>query len=104
MVMWQIPEEFFDLEKVEKNEPITTEIRDAEGDMVWRMAKVVVSDKQMEGAEPGSIVGSQSGIRDKGKWYIKLLEELSDEESEESRIKSYTEEDITGDFAKKFGR
>jgi hypothetical protein len=64
----------------------------------------MVSDKKMEGAEPGSIVGSQSGIRDKGKWYIKLLEELSDEESEESRIKGYTEEDITGDYAKKFGR
>jgi hypothetical protein len=61
MVMWEIPEEFFDLEKVENNEPITTEIRDAEGDMVWRLAKVMVSDK-------------------------------------------YTEEDITGDYAKKFGR
>ncbi len=104
MVMWQIPEENLDLEKVENNEPITTEIRDAEGDMVWRVAKVIVSDKQIEGAEPGSIVGSQSGIRDKGKWYIKLLEELSEEESEESRIKGYTEQDITGDFAKKFGR
>lgn len=104
MVMWEIYEENLDMEKVENSEPITTEIRDAEGDMVWRLAKVIVSDKQIEGAEPGSIVGSQSGIRDKGKWYIKLLEELSEDESEESRIKSYTERDITEDYAKKFGR
>ena len=104
MVMWEILEENLDLEKVEKNEPITTEIRDSEGDMVWRLVRVIVSDRKIEGSEPGSIVGSQSGIYDKGKWHIKLLEELSEEESEEGRIRNYSEQDITTDFSKKFGR
>jgi hypothetical protein len=104
MVMWEILEENLDLEKVEKNEPITTEIRDSEGDMVWRLARMIISDKPIEGAEPGSIVGSQSGVKDKGKWHIKILDELSDEESEEKRIRNYTEQEITTDYRKKFGR
>lgn len=104
MVMWEILEENLDLEKVKNNEPITTEIRDSEGDLVWRLAKVIISDKQIEGAEPGSIVGSQSGVKDKGKWYMKLVEELSEDESEEARIRNYTEQDITEDYGKKFGR
>jgi len=104
MAMWEIPEESFDMEKIESNEPIITEIRDVEGDMVWRVAKVIISDKQIEGADPGSLLGAQSGVRDKGKWFVKVLEEFSEEESEEGRIRNYTEEDITEDYRKKFGR
>lgn len=63
---------------IESGQPFITSLRDE--NIMWKKVEAIVSQQPFEGAEPAAILGDLSGIRDKGKWFIKILRELPDDE------------------------
>ncbi len=63
---------------IDKGEPFVTTLRDE--NLMWKKAEAIVAQAPFEGGEPAAILSDRSGIRDKGKWFVKILRELPDEE------------------------
>ncbi|MBI2319009.1 MAG: hypothetical protein HYY28_07120 [Betaproteobacteria bacterium] len=80
MVKYEIWEQEIERNRraIERGEPFVTTLRDE--NLMWKKAEAIVSQQPFEGGEPAAILGDRSGIRDKGKWFVKILNELPDEE------------------------
>ena len=63
---------------IDKREPFVTSLRDE--NIMWKKVEAIVSQEHFEGADPAAILGDLSGIRDKGKWFVKILRELPDDD------------------------
>lgn len=67
-------------EQISKGEPITLNVRElSTGE--WKRVKAIISDKPIEEGKPAELlIDGGFGYKDRGKWYVKVLEELPEDE------------------------
>jgi hypothetical protein len=60
---------------VERREPVIVEVMDEH--MAWKKVKALLSRSPIEGGDKAAVLmDDASGIHEKGKWYVKILEEV----------------------------
>jgi hypothetical protein len=62
-------------DSIERRGPAIVEVMDEH--MVWKKVKALLSRSPIEGGDKAAVLmDDASGIREKGEWYIKILEEV----------------------------
>ncbi len=81
MARYQINEAFLTKHKasIGQGEPVVVEVRDADN-MGFQVVKALLSPSQLEGGEPLEILDPTSFLGKGQQWYIKVLEEVPEEE------------------------
>jgi len=68
------------LDKINKGEPVKISVRSVE-DYSWKVVEAKIAQETFEGSEPlALIIDEGGGMKDKGKWHIKILKELDEDE------------------------
>jgi hypothetical protein len=67
-------------EQISKGEPIVLNVREISTGM-WKRVKAIVSTEPAKGGKPAQIlIDGGYGYKDRGKWYVKVLEELPEDD------------------------
>jgi hypothetical protein len=61
-----------------RGEPVEIPVR--KEDLEWRRVKAIVSSSPAPGAKPADILTERGVVYDRGKWFVKVLEELPEED------------------------